>query len=166
MNNPRSPQFGAILFRARELIGEQGEAAFRRLDVGVPAHWISIVLALHRGGPMSSTELSEHIGHSRQAIESRLKPGVKSGFFDSRIDPDDWRRRIYNVSATSRPIADRTVAIMLDFEDVYARLWQEIAVDLEAAILAMESGLKRQDLTDRLCEAHPRYLAELEGLTS
>lgn len=164
--SPRSPQFGAILFRASELIGEQGEATFRRLDVGVPAHWISIVLALNRRGPMSSTELSEHIGHSRQVIESRLKPGVKTGFFKSRIDPNDSRRRIYDLTETARPIADHTVAIMLDFETVYDRLWQELGVDLEAGLLAMERALKRQDLTARLCTEHPQYLEELEGLTS
>ena len=166
MSNPRSPQFGAILFRASELIGLQGDAAFKRLGVGVPGYWISIVLALHRRGPLSSSDLSEHIGISRQVIESRLKPGVKSGFFDSRIDPHDSRRRIYEISAAARPVAERTVAIMTDFESVYARLWEEMGIDLEAALLAMEAALKRQGLTERLCAEHPRYLDELESLTS
>jgi len=90
---------------------------------------------------------------------------VKSGFFDTRIDPADSRKRIYDLSAAARPVAERTVAIMLDFETVYASLWQELGVDLEAGLLAMERALKRQDLGERLCAEFPKYNHEIVSVT-
>ena len=162
MTRPRSPQFGAILFRASEVIGAQGAEVFDRLRIDLDARKVSIVLALHAHGPLSSSELSRHIGHSRQAIESRLKPSVEDGFFDSSPDPGDSRKRIYDFSDEARPVAERIVAVMLDFEQVYAALWGELGVDLEAALLAMERALSKRSLTDLLCEQFPAYLEEIE----
>jgi len=158
---PRSPQFGAILFRASELIARQGAEAFERLGIGVSANNISIVLALHAHGPLSSSELSRRIGHSRQVIESRLKPSVEDGFFVTALDADDARKRVYDFSDEARPIVDRIIAVMLDFEDVYAQLWDETGGDLETALLAMERALARRSLTDRLCEMFPAYTDDI-----
>ena len=134
----RSPQFGAILFRASELIGVQGAEVFDRLGISLHANKISIVLALHAKGALSSTELAQHIGVSRHLIESRLKPSVKDGFFISVPEPKDPRKRLYNISAGARSEADRTVSIMIDFEQVYSTLWEEIGVELENALKLME----------------------------
>ena len=153
----RSPQFGAILFRTSELINSQGSDVFQRLGISLPASRISIVLTLHAKGALSSTELSEHIGLSRQLIESRLKPSIKDGFFISLIDSNDSRRRIYDIAESARIEADRIVAIMTDFEEVYSKLWQEIGVDLEQALKLMESALAMQPLTERLLKQFPKY---------
>ena len=82
----RSPQFGAILLRASELIATQGQEVFEALNISLPANRISLVLAIHTQGPLSSTELASHIGLSRQLIESRLKQSVADGFFVSVPD--------------------------------------------------------------------------------
>lgn len=153
----RSPQFGAILFRASELISSQGSDVFQRLGISLPASRISIVLALHAKGALSSTELSDHIGLSRQLIESRLKPSIKEGFFISLIDSKDSRRRIYDIAESARDEADQIVAIMMDFEKVYATLWQEVGIDLEEALKLMETALNMQSLTDRLFKEFPKY---------
>ncbi len=84
---PREPQFGAILFRASQLVGDQGVEAFDVLGIALDARWLSIVLALNARGPMTSTQLAEHIGHSRQVIESRVKPGVARGHFHVQTGP-------------------------------------------------------------------------------
>ena len=60
----RSPQFGAILLRASELIATQGQEVFEALNISLPANRISLVLAIHTQGPLSSTELASHIGLS------------------------------------------------------------------------------------------------------
>lgn len=157
MTRPRSPQFGAILFRSGELIGEQGARVFDNLGVGLHASRISIVLAIHKHGALSSSQLSRHIGVSRQLIEARLKPEVAAGFFVSAPDPKDSRKRIYDFAETSRDEVARIIAIMLDFETVYANLWDEIGVELETALLAMEAALKKRDLTQRLIAEFPEY---------
>ncbi len=157
MSDIRSPQFGAILFRASELISVQGAEVFDELGFSLHANKISIVLALHTNGAMSSTELSKHIGISRQVLESRLKGSVKDGFFTSLADPNDSRKRIYDISADARPEADRIVAIMKDFEQVYDAMWQEIGVDLEQSLKKMERALKRKPLLSRLCDDFPKY---------
>lgn len=162
MTRPRTPQFGAILFRASELIGAQGCNVFRRLGIGLDARKISIVLAIDKFGPLSSSELATRIGISRQLIEARLKSSVDDGFFVSAPHPDDSRKRIYDFAAEARPEADRILRVMLHFETVYDRLWTEMGVDLEAALLSMERALKKKDLTDRLCDAMPEYLEQIE----
>ncbi len=40
----RSPQFGAILLRASELIATQGQEVFEALNISLPANRISLVL--------------------------------------------------------------------------------------------------------------------------
>lgn len=161
MTKLRSPQFGAILFRASELISIQGAEVFDRLGISLHANKISIVLALHAKGALSSTELSQHIGISRQLIESRLKSSVSDGFFISLPDPKDSRKRIYNIADDARAEADRIVSVMKDFEQVYATLWQEIGVDLEGTLKLMERALGQKSLTHRLCEDFPNYDDEI-----
>jgi len=163
VQRPRSPQFGAILFRASELIGRQGAEVFDRLGIELDARKISIVLALEAYGPLSSSELSERIGHSRQVIEARLKPSVADGFFVSYTDPEDSRRRVYDFSDRARPIVERILSVMVDFEQVYDALWTELGVNLEAALVAMEAALQARDLTDRLSDAFPEYLDQIDS---
>lgn len=158
---PRTPQFGAILFRANELIGRQGAEAFDKLGVDLHASKISIVLTLDKFGPLTSSEISERIGHSRQLIESRLKSSVKDGFFVSYEDPKDARRRVYDFSDEARPIVKRIMSIMADFEAVYAELWNEIGVDLEEGLRKMETALSTSPLINRLCNQFPGYHNEV-----
>jgi len=112
----------------------------KTLDLGISLHAnkISIVLAINARGALSSTEISQHIGISRQLIESRLKSSVEDGFFIQSQDPRDSRKKIYDISEGSRAEAARIVSIMTDFETVYATLWAEIGVDLEAGLKSME----------------------------
>lgn len=146
----REPQFGAILFRASQLVGDQGVQAFQVLGIDLDARWLSIVLALNARGAMTSTQLAGHIGHSRQVIESRVKPGVAKGIFTARPDPGDARRTIYDIGDSARPTVARAIAVMHEFETVYDSLWREIGNDLEKGLLAMEAALARRTLIERL----------------
>ena len=65
----REPQFGAILFRASQLVGDQGVQAFEALGIDLDARWLSIVLALNARGAMTSTQLASHIGEIEQKID-------------------------------------------------------------------------------------------------
>lgn len=149
----RVPQFGAILFRAAELIGQQGSEALDALGVDFDARHTSILLVLHTKGPKTSSELSELIGHSRQLIEARLKSARGRKAFISKPDPADTRRRLYDIADSARPVAAQVHDIMLEFETVYDRLWKEIGVDLESALLAMEKKLAETPLIERLTAA-------------
>ncbi|BDX00477.1 MarR family winged helix-turn-helix transcriptional regulator [Maricaulis maris] len=156
----RSPQFGAILFRASELVGQQGQDAFEQLGIPLDARKISIVLALHRHGPLSSSELADRIGHSRQLIEARLKPVVADGFLVSRIDPQDSRKRVYDFADSAKPVVADVLATMADFEIVYDEIWAELGVDLEQALKAFETALKARTLTQRLLARFPHHNPE------
>lgn len=153
----RSPQFGAVLYRASELISIQGAEVFDLLGISLHANKISIVLAINAKGALSSTEISQHIGISRQLIESRLKSSVKDGFLTQSQDPKDSRKKIYDISEGSKSEAARIVSIMKDFEKVYAVLWDEIGVDLEIGLKLMEKALSRTSLVHRLCDEFPGY---------
>lgn len=157
MTKLRSPQFGAVLYRASELISIQGAEVFDRLGISLHANKISIVLAINAKGALSSTEISQHIGISRQLIESRLKSSVKDGFLTQSQDPKDSRKKIYDISEGSKSEAARIVSIMNDFEKVYAVLWDEIGVDLEIGLKLMEKALSRTSLVHRLCDEFPGY---------
>ena len=143
----RSPQFGAILLRASELIATQGQEVFEALNISLPANRISLVLAIHTQGPLSSTELASHIGLSRQLIESRLKQSVADGFFVSVPDERDSRKRVYDIAPKAKAEAAQIVTIMQEFEDV----------NLEASLKSMEQALKKQSLLTRLNEKFPYH---------
>jgi uncharacterized protein (DUF1778 family) len=49
---------------------------------------------------------------------------------------------------------------MAEFEAVYVALWQEVGVDIEKALLAMEAAIRRRSLTDRLLEQSPEQAAQ------
>jgi len=153
----RVPQFGAILFRSAELIGQQGSEALDALGIDFDARHTSILLVLHKYGAQTSSDLAGRIGHSRQLIEARLKSPRGRAAFISKPDPDDTRRRLYDIADAARPVAQDIHDIMLDFETVYDRLWQEIGVDLETALLSMEKRLGETPLIDRLVEVSPDY---------
>lgn len=157
MTELRSPQFGAVLYRASELISTQGVKVFDLLNISLHANKISIVLAINAKGALSSTEISQHVGISRQLIESRLKGSVDDGFFTQSQDPRDSRKKIYDISAESKAEAARIVSIMKDFEQVYATLWDEIGIDLETGLKLMEKALSRTSLEHRLCQEFPEY---------
>jgi len=157
MTFPRTPQFGAILFRCGELIGRQGQAVHDDLGISVDARKISIILSLSKFGPMSSSELADVIGISRQLIEQRVKSSVADGFLISHQSPKDSRKRVYDFSEPGRLQADQIINMMVDFEKVYADLWKEIGVELEANLLAFESALEEKSLTQRLCKKFPKY---------
>jgi len=162
MTELRSPQFGAILYRSSELISIQGAKVFDLLGISLHANKISIVLALNSKGAMSSTQISQHIGISRQLIESRLKSSVKDGFFTQFQDPNDSRKKIYDISEGSRNEAARIISIMKDFEQVYSTLWNEIGIDLEVGLKLMERALSRTSLEHRLCKEFPQYSEEMD----
>lgn len=144
------PQFGAILFRAAELIGQQGSQALDALGVDFDARHTSVLLVLYTQGPKTSSELAEIIGHSRQLIEARLKSARGRRVFASRPDPHDTRRRLYEIAADAQPVAETVHAIMREFEPVYDALWAEVGVDLEQALLKMEARLADKPLIERL----------------
>ena len=50
---------------------------------------------------------------------------------------------------------------MIDFEQVYSVLWNEIGVDLEKALKLMERALSRTSLEHRLCDEFPKYADEM-----
>lgn len=162
LSNPRSPQFGAILFRVSELIGRQGADIFQRLGIRIGADKISIILTIANYGPQSSSDLAALIGHSRQLIELKLKSCISDGVLESQIDAEDSRRRLYHLAPTSRDEVDRVLTIMRDFEDVYDALWKEIGVNVEDALLAMEKALTMSELYNRLAMQFPEHATEME----
>ena len=159
-NQPSRLIFGAVLHRASELIGDQGVACYDALGVGVDARKNSVVLALWLCGPLTSSDLAEQTGHSRQRIEARLKALVAEGFVETRRCETDRRRRLYQIAEGRQETMRRVAHIMADFEQVYDALWREIGVDVEGALLKMERALQFKSLTTRLCEHDPRYLAD------
>ena len=154
---PRFPQFGAIMYRAAELIGKQGSDSFEELGIPISGRLVSIVLAIAKFGPLSSTELAQRIGHSRQAIEARMKPAIANGLFVSIPDPADGRRQLYTFSEDAQVDVDRVVSTMSQYETVYDALWKEIGTDLEQAVSKMEVALQRKPLTVRLHENFPEH---------
>jgi len=157
MKLPRTPQFGAILFRCGELIQRQGQAVHEDLGIDLEARNISIVLTLSKHGPQTSTEISGAIGISRQLIEQRLKSLVSDDFLVSYQSPKDSRKRVYDFTEKGKNEATRIISMMVDFEKVYADLWNEIGVELEAGLQAFERALAKKPLTERLCETFPKY---------
>lgn len=157
MEFPQKQVFGALLFRCAEQVANQGRDAYSALGVALDARMNSVVLTLMAHGELSSSELAELIGHSRQMIEAKLKTLVRQAYLVSRPDPQDTRRRLYRLSDDKADEFADVADIMRAYDDVYQALWTEIGVDLEAALEAFDDALRFKSLTTRLCERHPRF---------
>ncbi len=149
MNKPRTPQFGAILFRASQLIGQQGQDAFDLQGIDFDARKISIVLSIHKSGPMTSSQISSELGHSRQLVESRLKQLVNEQVLVGSQAKFDSRKKVYDFAPGSSQLIQSIVNSMLNFEQVYHQLWKELNCDLEALLMQFEKALNKKPLSIR-----------------
>jgi len=152
MDIPRTPQFGAILYRATQLIVQQGQDAFDHLGIEFDARKISIVLCIHKLGPLTSSQISSELGHSRQLVESRLKQLVNENFLTGVQADYDSRKKVYGFSADSAYLVESIVRSMMNFEAVYSKLWSEIGCDLEDTMLRFEEALANKPLSRRYDE--------------
>lgn len=148
--------FGMRIRRAADLIKEQGREAFWRTGIDLDAKLTSVVISLYEKGGQTSSDLAA-TGLSRQLVEKRLKQLEKDGYVVSRRSNEDARKRTYSISPNRRKKISRVVEAMIDFEKVYEELWNEIGVDLGAAVLKLERALHAKPLLARLCNEFPQY---------
>lgn len=148
--------FGMRIRRAADLIKEQGREAFWRTGIALDAKLTSVVISLYEKDGQTSSDLAA-TGLSRQLVEKRLKQLEKEGYVVSMRSNEDARKRTYSISPSRREEITRVVETMVDFEKVYEELWNEIDVDLGAAVLKLEQALLAKPLLARLCNEFPQY---------
>ena len=154
--------FGLRIRRASDLIGEQGREAFWRAGIELDAKLISLVVALYEQSEQSSSELAARTGLSRQVEEGRLKTLERAGYVTSSISREDARKRVFSLTKKRKREIEEAVEMMVDFEQVYENLWDEIGVDLGEAMVKLERALLAKPLLARLCEQFPQYQENLK----
>lgn len=162
MSEPIDRLFGLKAKRLADLIGQQGCDVFDHIGLKVDAKLNSMIMSLTEMGPSTSSEIAKRIGLSRQLVEVRIRRLERDGRVTSEVDPQDARRRLYQLSEAHQKTFDAVNTVMADFEDVYEDLWEEIGVDLSDGISRLERALAKTSLTERLAARHPKYKSKLK----
>ena len=153
---PLGPGFlGLQLYHGLKLIDEQGDEVLAASGLDLPAHLSSTLVALKRYGPMSAADLSKLLDMPHQLATQRLRHLRELEFIIESRDPDDRRRIIITLSDTGQDWADGLDQFATEMGQVYQTIFDEIGVDLHAALIAFHKALRAQTLGERHADMFP-----------
>lgn len=140
------------------LVAEGGDYA-RLAGVRAPVRAMSSLLLLDQK-PRTVTELAAALKmtHAGAIKASRLL--VDAGLVERGTDPEDARRKPLALTAAGREAAIETRRFLDPVRAAYADLFEEIGVDVYAAVVALDAALDRKSFDARLADAAARIARE------
>lgn len=147
------------LRRASETILEGTSAFLGANGSAAPARSVSTLLLLQRDGPAGVTAIAQRLRLSHPLIIKLTSALIAAGYAEQRADPNDNRRRLIALT----PQGEAEVARLADLLNVIERtlhvLFDEVGVDLFAAIARFEAATDAVPVGERLA----RMAREGEG---
>ncbi|WP_439636121.1 MarR family winged helix-turn-helix transcriptional regulator [Oceanicaulis sp.] len=132
-----------------DLIQDQSQAVFDLAGITIPVKSCSLMIAIKAMGPASITDLAEALSRSHQVLLQKTPRLIKLGLIESRPDPDNRRRKLFEATAHGAEQLERLQEILPRIEAAYEDLVSEtgeIAGVLKAALTALE----KTDLKTRM----------------
>ncbi|MEE2526347.1 MarR family transcriptional regulator [Hyphobacterium sp. HN65] len=130
----------------------QGGASMQAFGLKSPVPAISTLLVL-RKAELSVTEIATHLGVTHAAIIKNVRLLEREGLVERISDDRDARRKPLRLTAGGQEESVRTAAFLAAAQTAYRQIFEEIGVDMDAAIVRMEAALERQSFDLRLREA-------------
>lgn len=150
-----APAFlGLMSNRLIDRIVEEGGRYAETSGVRAPVRFMSSLLLL-ADREQSVTELARALGMTHAGAIKAVQTLEKEGLAVRRDDPCDGRRKIIGLTEQGRSAAQEADAFMKRARAAYQTLFEEIGVDLYAAITAANAALDRADFGARLAAADP-----------
>jgi DNA-binding MarR family transcriptional regulator len=140
--------FALIASRITERILASGTGLAGRRGISVPGRSMSSLLLL-KAGPMSVTEIAATLKVTHAASIKNVRALLDAGLVERRDDPGDARRKPLHLTEDGMAEAERVDAFMRESGAVYAEIFEEVGVDIHAALLRMEAALDRKDFAAR-----------------
>jgi DNA-binding MarR family transcriptional regulator len=115
----------------------------------IPVQGSSTLQVLRPDTRQSLSDLARALGQSHQLVAKRIKRLLSEGLVTALPDPADGRRTLYELTSSGEDQWHRLDAIMSEADHVNAELFNEIGVDLIAALDDALEKLNERGLDER-----------------
>ena len=147
------------LHRLRVLITAQLDEFFAEAGVAIPSPCVSVVLFLAQRRKASISSIAETLGYSHQLITQRLLQLEELKCIHRLEDPRDRRKRLIALTAKGRRQATLLQETLPRAAEAFDALFDDLKINLPAAVKDIEKALKNDPLTDRLARLETSQLS-------
>jgi len=135
-----------IDFQGTDLLAAQG--------IDLPSRSVSTMMHLKKNKHVTVTGLAHFLGMSHQLVRHRLKDLKARNLVAEQRDPDDLRRTHILLTKSGKALALKVDHLNEEVEHVYLEMFEEIGVDLFAALIKAKQALIEKSLGTRVLERH------------
>ena len=144
---------GLQLHKLLSEIDRSGTEALSKTSARVPSRLSSSLVYLKHCGPCSITELAQSLSMSHQLIGQRLELLRKHKLIKERVDPNDGRKSLIQLSALGVKAANEIESVGKIAAKVYVQLFDEIGIDVFDGVVKLRRALNDRSLDLRIREA-------------
>ncbi len=134
-------------------------AAYRALGIELDAHWFPVLRFVQVKGPGTVTQIANEIGQTHSAVSQLATKLVRAGWLVRRSDSRDARRSLLDLSSVGERRLAQMGPIWTAIRRVTAALLARHAVDLDAALHALERELADDRVLKDILAQHARLVA-------
>ncbi|MGY4395483.1 DNA-binding MarR family transcriptional regulator [Sphingomonas sp. UYAg733] len=147
------PAFVAHLAeRLTDVLCASTQALADAAGLRAPIRTHSVLLLLLARGPATISEIARTDGQSHQLLSARLKPLERLRLIERTVDPDDARRRPYNLTRSGRSESLTIRAALGTHARAMEALFEETGVNLVAVLDDALEALRVKTLLERIVE--------------
>lgn len=143
----------AFALRAKQLVDrlyDQMADALIEEELNIISKTMGIVQLLYSEGAKSQSDIAERLKYSHQLTGQRLTWLFDHGFAIAQRDPSDARRRLVQLTSTGVAEGEKLQTFLPRLAEAYDALFQEVGVDLDAAIQRVDRALEGNPLKARM----------------
>ena len=117
---------------------------------------MGIVQLLYSEGSKSQADIADRLRYSHQLTAQRLTWLYENDFVAYARDPSDARRRLAQLTPAGMAEGKKLQSFLPVLTRAYHDLFEEIAIDLDAAIQQADRALEQKPLKARMARAQTR----------
>ena len=152
-----SPQYldteAAFALRTKHLVDrlyDQLADALVEKGLIIISKTMGIVQLLYSEGAKSQADIAERLKYSHQLTAQRLSWLYDNEFVVSERDPEDARRRLVQLTSAGLQEGEKLQAFLPQLIEAYDALFEEIEIDLDAAVQKADRALQENPLIARM----------------
>ncbi len=156
--NPKSsielgPTFlGLQAHQLLSVIDQQGTSLLAAHGIDLPSRAVSTLMYLKKSRHVTVTGLAQFLGMSHQLVRHRLKDLKARKLITEKRDSTDLRRTRISLTKTGKELVLKVESLNKEVERVYLDMFEEIGVDLFAALIKARRALTEKALVTRVLE--------------
>lgn len=154
----------AFALRTKHLVdrlyNQMADALLER-GLNIISKTMGIVQLLYSEGAKSQADIAHRLKYSQQLTSQRLSWLYENEFIVSERDPKDARRRLVQLTSTGIAEGEKLQAFLPQLIEAYDALFEEIEIDLDAAIQIADRALQDTPLKTRM--SRPQETAHVAG---